>query len=82
MPAQPPRHPHVLERRPEQRLLRRIAQLEERIAYLERNRRGVPVVSAVPSDDAGDGSLAAYENGSTRRLYVRVNGTWRYATLT
>lgn len=23
-----------------------------------------------------------YENGATRRLYININGTWRYSTLT
>jgi hypothetical protein len=26
--------------------------------------------------------IVFYENGVTRRLYININGTWRYSTLT
>lgn len=43
------------------------------------------VVSTVPSnsDDYQDGSILLYDDGSsTRRLYAKMNKTWRYTALT
>ncbi len=42
-------------------------------------------VSTAPSnsDDYQDGSVVLYDDGSsTRRIYTKINKTWRYATLT
>lgn len=43
---------------------------------------GFPVISAVPTDNAINGTIRAYRSGATYRLYIRINNTWRYATLT
>lgn len=43
------------------------------------------IVSTTPSnsDDYQDGSVLLYDDGSsTRRIYAKMNKTWRYATLT
>ncbi|HAJ80540.1 MAG TPA: hypothetical protein DCO75_12315 [Fibrobacteres bacterium] len=39
------------------------------------------VTSTVPSG-GNNGDIQIYESGTTRRLYVKINGTWRYSALT
>lgn len=42
---------------------------------------GFPVVSSTPTEVAEEGIIKIYDNGSTRRLYVKANQTWRYIDL-
>lgn len=70
---------HPIERNnPEIVLRARIKQLEARIEALEVG-TSVPVVAASPTGGR-DGSLAG--SVSPLRLWIRVNGTWRYTALT
>jgi hypothetical protein len=39
-------------------------------------------VTSTPPSSGNDGDIQVYESGSTRRLYIKINGTWRYASLT
>jgi hypothetical protein len=39
------------------------------------------VTSTIPSG-GNNGDIQIYESGTTRRLYVKINGTWRYSALT
>lgn len=43
---------------------------------------GFPVLSATPTYVAEEGKFAVYDNGVTRRLYIKANQTWRYVNLT
>lgn len=61
-----------------------LAARDQRIA-LAINAADIEVVSAVPTDapDFDVVCLRVYDDGSSvRRLYVWVNGTWRYVSLT
>lgn len=44
--------------------------------------KNIPLVSSAPTNSAVDGEILAYDDGVNFRLYIRINGTWRYATLT
>lgn len=43
---------------------------------------GFPIISAVPTDSALEGTIRIYSSGGTYRLYVRVNNLWKYTALT
>lgn len=85
--------PTILEPRPPDPavvLAGRIKALEDRVAALEKGYH-VPImpggqtpnnfVSGTQTGDGQDGSLAA-TGPNTPRLWVRINGQWRYVTLT
>lgn len=41
------------------------------------------ILTSVPTADFGtNGNIYLYESGGTRRIYAKINGTWRYSTLT
>ena len=42
----------------------------------------IPVVSTLPNVQLESGYMVIYENGTTRRLYMRAGTTWRYVNLT
>lgn len=39
-------------------------------------------VTAVPSWEGAPGELVAYSDGTNRRLYVWLDGAWRYVAVT
>lgn len=39
-----------------------------------------PVISSAPTDMAPNGTIRVYLNGSTYRLYIRANNTWKFKT--
>lgn len=39
------------------------------------------ILSSVPTG-GNEGDILLYESGGTRRIYAKINGTWRYSTLT
>lgn len=43
---------------------------------------GFPVIASTPTYVAEEGTFRIYDNGVTRRLYIKVNQTWRYTDLT
>jgi hypothetical protein len=47
-----------------------------------KNLLGFPVISAVPTDAAPNGTIRFYYSGISYRLYVRINNSWKYAALT
>lgn len=55
-----------------------IRSLEARISALERG--GIIVKAGSPTDTPADGHLRG--DSSANRLWLRLNGTWRYTTLT
>lgn len=70
-------------------LERQIQSLKERLDNPRvriQNFEGVfKTVSSAPSnsDDYQDGSILLYDDGSsTRRIYAKINKTWRYVALT
>lgn len=82
--------PTLLEPRPPDpaaRLAAEIKTLRERVALLEKGYH-VPLGTGAPSNyaspsatgDGQDGSLAG--DKATNRLYLRINGVWRFVTLT
>lgn len=44
--------------------------------------KGFPVFDSVPTHNAPNGSIVVYESGATKRLYIYINGNWRYTALT
>jgi hypothetical protein len=75
-----PTHPYVLERNADGRLQRRIRQLEDRVARMEREDRRAGIDSANPTAASAEGTL--YGSTSNNRLWLRINGVWRYVALT
>lgn len=65
---------------PNARLAQRVADLERRLAALERGGRRVYVGTGAPTINAPNGSI--YIDESTNRLYARSGGVWRYVALT
>lgn len=43
---------------------------------------GFPVVNSTPTSVAEEGTFRIYESGSTHRLYIKVDQTWRWVALT
>ena len=43
---------------------------------------GIPVTSVIPTYRPENGTMVLYESGTTRRIYVFINGSWRYVNLT
>jgi len=62
-----------------QRLYAKIAALEKRIAALERDSFSAPVTEGAPTN-GGEGALAG--DSTNTRLWIKINGVWRYAALT
>jgi hypothetical protein len=54
--------------------------LEQRVAVLERQIGRIPVVAGDPSSSSAEGQLAG--DTANTRLWLRVNGVWRYVALT
>lgn len=43
----------------------------------------IPVVTTVPTEaPRRNGTIVAYESGTTRKIYIYINTAWRYVTLT
>jgi hypothetical protein len=63
----------------EGRLLRRITELEARVAAVERGPR-FEVGTAAPVNAVPDGQ--PYIDSAAPRLWLRAGGTWRYTVLT
>lgn len=61
----------------ERRLLARIAELERRVARMERHPE-VPILTTTPTGGT-DGQIVG---STTPRIWLKVNGTWRYSALT
>lgn len=57
----------------------KIAALEQRVAALERGGALIPVLSAPPSTAAREGAMCTDSGGA--KLYVRISGVWRSASL-
>lgn len=67
-----------------ERIRKEVSARDRRIAQAI-NASDIEVVTTVPADppDFDGPAIKIYDDGSTtRRLYVWVGGTWRYATLT
>jgi hypothetical protein len=65
------------------RLRRTIDNRDKKIAQAI-NAADIQVVTSSPSDppEAGEPTLQVYYSGATYRLYVYVDGAWRYVALT
>ena len=42
----------------------------------------IDVVTSVPTAAAHEGDIKVYYSGSTYRIYIYIDGVWRYAALT
>jgi hypothetical protein len=76
--------PLELELRPmsaEERLQKRIGELERQVRDLQRQIFAVPINAGAPA--AGDGKSGSLAGDTTNtRLWVKLGSTWRYVTLT
>lgn len=50
----------------------------EDIWELTKGRYSVNVITTAPTGTASEGDMKAYYSGVTRRLYIYINGAWRY----
>lgn len=71
-------HPQPANR--EMRLMQRIVALEERVAAMERAGAQIPTGAAPAAGSGRDGAIKAQSD--TLRIWVRINGVWRYTPLT
>jgi hypothetical protein len=65
-----------------ERLQNKIADLEARITRLESAKPTIPTEVVNPTVPAGEGRIVATDVTGVQRLWVVVNGTVRYVTLT
>lgn len=42
----------------------------------------IPVVRAVPTHDAKEGTVVLYTNATDYKIYVRINNLWKSVSLT
>lgn len=61
-------------------LIEALQQMQARLAALETKQQRVTTASANPSDTPAEGTIRGAK--TSVRLYLYLNGTWRYTTLT
>lgn len=78
--AQDPHLDILAKGRHDTRTANRIGDLERRVRTLEQGRATIQQIAGTPTTDPRDGT-AAVDSVATK-LWLRVNGSWRYTTLT